>query len=90
MFAEFLSDYRNETTINDTERWIDRIYPDGTWEANLFQFLSPYTSSVTKFLPKPFSIKDNQRIDQSPAHVAIREVFVNLLRSPPIIRQKVR
>ena len=78
----FFPDYRNETTFSDTERWIDRIYPDGTWEANLFQFYLRTLPRLQSFLPKPFSIKDNQRIDQSPAHVAIREVFVNLCVHP--------
>lgn len=78
----FFPDYRNETTFNETERWIDRIYPDGTWEANLFQFYLRTLPRLQSFLPKPFSIKNNQRIDQSPAHVAIREVFVNLCVHP--------
>ena len=74
----YFPDYRNETLIDDNERWIDRIYPDGTWEANLFQFYLRVLPRLQSFLPKPFSLKDNQRIDQSPAHIAIREVFVNL------------
>ena len=78
----FFPDYRNETLIDDNERWIDRIYPDGTWEANLFQFYLRTLPRLQSFLPKPFSIKGNQRIDQSPAHVAIREVFVNLCVHP--------
>ena len=78
----FFPDYRNETVFNDTDRWIDRVYPDGTWEANLFQFYLRTLPRLQGFLPKPFSIKDNQRIDQSPAHVAIREVFVNLCVHP--------
>lgn len=78
----FFPDYRNETSINETERWIDRIYPDGTWEANLFQFYLRVLPRLQSFLPKPFIIQDNQRIDQSPAHVAIREVFVNLCVHP--------
>lgn len=77
----FFPDYRNETSINGTERWLDRIYPDGTWD-NLFQFYLRTLPRLQSFLPKPFSIKDNQRIDQSPAHVAIREVFVNLCVHP--------
>ena len=78
----FFPDYRNETTLNETDRWMDRIYPDGTWEANLFQFYLRTLPRLQSFLPKPFSLKDNQRIDQSPAHVAIREVFVNLCVHP--------
>ncbi len=78
----FFPDYRNETSIDGAERWIDRIYPDGTWEANLFQFYLRVLPRLQSFLPKPFSIQGNQRIDQSPAHVAIREVFVNLCVHP--------
>lgn len=78
----FFPDYRNETSIIETERWIDRIYPDGTWEANLFQFYLRTLPRLQSFLPKPFSLKDNQRVDQSPAHVAIREAFVNLCVHP--------
>lgn len=78
----FFPDYRNETSINKSERWIDRIYPDGTWEANLFQFYLRTLPRLQSFLPKPFSIKNNQRTDQSPAHIAIREVFVNLCVHP--------
>lgn len=33
-------------------------------------------------MPKPFSLKDNQRVDQSPAHIAIKEAFVNLCVHP--------
>lgn len=78
----FFPDYRNETSLSDSERWMDRIYPDGTWEANLFQFYLRTLPRLQSFLPKPFTIKDNQRIDQSPAHVAIREAFVNLCVHP--------
>ena len=78
----FFPDYRNETSVCESERWIDRIYPDGTWEANLFQFYLRVLPRLQSFLPKPFNIHDNQRIDQSPAHVAIREVFVNLCVHP--------
>lgn len=74
----FFPDYRNETSINESERWVDRIYPDGTWEANLFQFYLRTLPRLQSFLPKPFTIKNNQRIDQSPAHIAVREAFVNL------------
>lgn len=75
----FFPDYRNETIIGDTERWVDRVYPDGSWVANLFQFYLRVLPKIQGFLPKPFKIEGNIRIDQSPAHIAIREVFVNML-----------
>ena len=75
----FFPDYRNETNSGESVRWIDRMYPDGTWEANLLQFYLRTLPRLQGFLPKPFKIEANQRIDQSPAHIAIREVFVNML-----------
>ena len=74
----FFPDYRNETDIADGQRWIDRIYPDGTWEANLFQFYLRTLPRLQSILPKPFRLEGNQRVDMSPAQIAIREVFVNL------------
>lgn len=38
VFPGSFPDYK-EIPLDATEqRWIDRVYPDGTWEANLFQF----------------------------------------------------
>lgn len=54
----FFPDYRNETSIDDNERWIDRIYPDGTWEANLFQFYLRTLPRLQSFLPKPLILRE--------------------------------
>lgn len=35
-FPDYHVDYQE--IPESGERWIDRVYPDGTWEANLFQF----------------------------------------------------
>ena len=35
---QFFSDYQEVMTHDPDVRWTDRLYPDGTWEANLFQF----------------------------------------------------
>jgi len=34
----FFPDYKEIPADTSSTRWIDRIYPDGSWEANLFQF----------------------------------------------------
>jgi hypothetical protein len=34
----FFPDYREKLLDNPEIRWTNRICPDGTWEANLFQF----------------------------------------------------
>ncbi|PWM25900.1 MAG: hypothetical protein DBX40_04355, partial [Clostridiales bacterium] len=38
---------------NSDIRWTDRICPDGTWEANLFQFYRKVHPKLTAPLPKP-------------------------------------
>jgi len=73
----FFVDYQE---IQDVEgRWINRIYPDGNWESNLFQFYSRVLPILQNFLPKPFKLKDSQRIEETSAHVAVREALTNAL-----------
>lgn len=73
----YFPDYRE---IDDSmgARWSNRIYPDGNWEPNLFQFYRRTLPVIQSYLPKPFVLKDNLRIDESPAHIALREAFINL------------
>ncbi|MBR1706965.1 MAG: putative DNA binding domain-containing protein [Bacteroidales bacterium] len=73
----FFPDYQE---VQDPEdRWVNRICPDGNWESNLFQFYSRVLPILQGFLPKPFRLDDNQRKAGTPAHVALREAFVNAL-----------
>ena len=37
---DFMLDYRDIPQYTSKTRWIDRVYPDGTWECNLFQLIS--------------------------------------------------
>jgi len=76
----FFQDYRLYASENPTgnERWIDRICPDGTWEANLFQFYRLVLPKLTSALPRPFHLDEDTRIDETTAHVALREALINL------------
>ena len=76
---DFMLDYREIPTDNSTTRWIDRLYPDGTWEANLFQFYRLVLPKLQSFIPKPFILKGDARQDETPAHVALREALINTL-----------
>ena len=61
-------------------RWTNRIYPDGTWEANLYQFFTRVLPLLQHTLPVPFSLDNNQmRNNTTTAHVALREAFANSL-----------
>ena len=75
----FFPDFREILTNDPNIRWTDRIFPDGTWEANLFQFYLKIWPRLSTSLPKPFQLKDGVRQDETPAHTALREAFVNAL-----------
>ena len=60
-------------------RWVNRICPDGNWESNLFQFYWKVLPILQGFLPKPFALEGNTRINETAAHVAVREAFTNAL-----------
>lgn len=76
----FFPDYQE--LLNDESkdiRWTDRIYPDGTWEANLMQFYLKVWIKLSASLPKKFQLNNGQRQDHTSAHTALREAFVNSL-----------
>ena len=72
----FFPDYKEITYAE--ERWSDRIYPDGYWEANLFQFYHRVLQRLLSTLPTPFRLENGQRKDETLAHEALREAFANL------------
>lgn len=76
---DFMLDYREIPSDTTVSRWVDRIYPDGTWEANLFQFYRLVLPKLQSFLPKPFILKGDERQDDTPAHEALREALINAL-----------
>ena len=73
---DFFPDFQEKF---DTQlRWTNRIIPDGTWEANLFQFYRQVLPRLQAILPKPFILEDNIRREETPAHIAVREALINL------------
>jgi ATP-dependent DNA helicase RecG len=74
---EYFVDYREKLDL--ATRWSDRIHPDGTWEANLFQFYGRVWPEVAQALPVPFRLEGVMRKDETPAHEALREAFVNAI-----------
>lgn len=73
----YFVDYREK--LDPATRWTDRVYPDGTWEANLFQFYLRVWPKLSTGLPVPFQLEGGMRRDDTPAHEALREAFVNSL-----------
>jgi ATP-dependent DNA helicase RecG len=74
---EFFPDYREK--LDPALRWTNRLYPDGSWEANLFQFYQRVSPELAAGLPTPFHLEAGMRRDDTPAHEALREAFVNAL-----------
>ena len=60
-------------------QWSERLHPDGTWEANLFQFCQRCWPKLIAGLEVPLPPKAARRIDDTPVHTALREAFVNAL-----------
>ncbi len=76
----FFPEFREVMSSDPSVRWTDRIYPDGTWEPNLFQFYRRIFPKLSSTLPKPFQLTPSgQRVDDTSAHEALREAFVNAL-----------
>jgi ATP-dependent DNA helicase RecG len=73
----YFVDYREK--IDPMTRWSDRVYPDGAWEANLFQFYKRVWPKLSAGLPTPFQLEGDMRRDETPAHVALREAVINAL-----------
>lgn len=59
------------------ERWSDRVFSDGSWEANLFQIYRRLLPKLQSFLPTPFKLDGNIRQDETKIHKGLREAFVN-------------
>jgi len=63
----------------DTQRWVDRVYPDGSWSGNVFDFYRRTYRKLITDLKVPFELQEGTRLDESKAHEAIREALVNTL-----------
>ena len=76
----YFVDYRETlATDNPDIRWTHRIYPDGLWEANLYQFYIRVYNRLIQSLPRPFMMKDGIRQEETPAHDAVREALINCI-----------
>lgn len=76
----YFVDYQERLYTDDAKvRWTDRIYPDGTWEANLFQFYIRVYNKLIQALPKPFKLVGDERQEETAAHDAVREALINCI-----------
>ena len=74
----YFVDYQERDEAN-TQRWVDRVYPDGSWSGNVFDFYRRTYRKLITDLKVPFELQGEIRLDESKAHEAIREALVNTL-----------
>lgn len=75
----YFVDYREKLSTDPRIRYTNRIYPDGTWEPNLFQFFKRVYRELAQVLPIPFKLDGTDRVDETPAHESLREAICNTL-----------
>src|SRR5690606_36661115 len=75
----YMVDYQERPEAKTEKRWVDRLAPDGSWSANVYDFFRRVYQTLTADLKVPFQFKDGQRVDDTPVHEALREALVNTL-----------
>lgn len=75
----FMLDYQERPEAKTEMRWVDRITLDGKWSGNLYDFYRKVYLKLTAELKVPFVLKNGQREDETPVHVALREALANVL-----------
>lgn len=75
---EYFLDYRQETSPDS--RWQDRVVSKGgDWPGNVYGFYYRAYSCMRQALKVPFKLDGVTRVDDTPAHRALREALANAL-----------
>ncbi len=75
----YIVDYQERPRAVKEARWVDRLTTDFSWSGNLYDFYRSVYTKLTQGLKIPFSLKGDQRIEDTPVHEALREALVNTL-----------
>ena len=78
-FPYYMLDYQERPEAKTEKRWVNRVTLDGSWPGNLYDFYRMVFRKLTAELKIPFQLNEDQRIDESPVHTAIREALCNVL-----------
>lgn len=75
-FPMYFLDYQESST--GFMRWNDRfVSSSGEWSGNIFEFYFKAYRKLTEDFKVPFRTDGLTRIDETPAHVAVREALLN-------------
>lgn len=72
-------DYIDKSGLVGDQRYSDRLTYDGTWENNLFNFITMVLPKLLRDLPRPFKMDGVERDDDTPQHKAVREAMTNAI-----------
>ena len=78
-FDNLRLDYIDKSNLIGDQRYSDRLTYDGTWENNLFNFVTMVLPKLMRDLPRPFKMDGVVRDDDTPQHRAIREAMTNAI-----------
>ncbi len=79
-FPHYFLDYQENRSSGLYVRWTDRLTSSsGDWSGNVFGFFLRVVSKLQSDLKKPFVLRGNQRVDDTPIHKVVREAMVNML-----------
>lgn len=77
-YPDYFLDYREH--LMPEIRWTDRIYSqEPEWSGNVFDFFTRVSAKLVLDLKKPFKLVNQERVDTTPVHDALREALVNCL-----------
>lgn len=80
VFPHYFVDYQERMVETGAIEWTDRVYPDGRWSGNVYDFYRKVVLKLTADLKVPFRLgPDLYRRDETHVHEAIREALVNAL-----------
>ena len=76
VLPKYFLDYRQETSTDI--RWEDRFTSfSGDWSGNIYDFYVRVYNKLKAALKVPFKLEGIERVDETPAHEALREAIVN-------------
>jgi predicted HTH transcriptional regulator len=75
----YIVDYQERPRALTENRWIDRLTTDYSWSGNLYDFYRRVINKLYYDLKVPFTLKGDERIDDTPIHEALREALVNTI-----------
>ena len=78
-FPNFALDYQERPEAKAEQRWIDRVWLDGSWSGNLYDFFRIVYPKLTAGLKIPFALTGGLRDEDTPVHEALREALANTL-----------